>query len=80
MPGTRLAGPVHLTRVMIEAVLLARLGSLVVDETVTELVIDVFFAITVTTISVVLWAVLASDPIEQLSVPDAPLTGATHVP
>jgi hypothetical protein len=70
----------YFTRVVIEAVLLARFGSLVVDETVTVLVIVVFFAMTVTLMLIGLVAPLGIVPRLQLTVPDAPTTGVTQLP
>ncbi len=65
---------------VIEAVLLARLGSLVLADTVAVLVIVFFFAITVTMTWVVLEAPLATEPRLQLIVPLAPGTGVMQLP
>src|SRR5204863_7444343 len=79
-PVARLERDGYLSRVVIDAVLLARFGSAVAAETVTVFVIEVFLAITVTTIWTGLLAPLAREARLQLTTPDAPGLGVTQMP
>src|SRR5260221_10118128 len=75
-----LASVAYLIRVVMAAVLLARFGSAVAAETVTVLVIELLFAITVTTIWIGWLDPLPSEARLQLTTPEAPTFGRTQLP